>query len=224
MIVGIVIGRKGSVGFPNKNMARVCGKPICEYVITKAVLNCDKVYVTTDDPMIKYHGKSHGAEVIDRPPELCTKEALAEDVFTHAHKLINENVDLYALMMCNAPTFTGRHFAEGKKALENDYDSACTVSKYNMYSPSRMRIIKDNMLKPATCMTSDCDRDSSGDFYVYDCSLAIIKPSCLDDIDKGQSPQRWLGNKIYPIINDAGVDVDYEWQMGQVEWWLKKYC
>ncbi len=33
-------------------------------------------------------------------------------------------------------------------------------------------------------------------------------------------PQRWMGNKILPIYNNAGLDMDYEWQIGQVKWWL----
>jgi hypothetical protein len=30
-----------------------------------------------------------------------------------------------------------------------------------------------------------------------------------------------MGKKILPIYNEAGLDLDYEWQVGQVEWWLK---
>lgn len=223
MVVGIIIGRKGSTGFPNKNMARVCGRPMCEHVIIKATKACDKVYVSTDDPMIKYHAQSHKVEVINRSPELCTNEALGGDVYIHAYNVIPEKADYYALMMCNAPTFMPGHFAEGLKALHGDYDSVCTVSKYNMYSPSRMRVIRNGLLESAINMEENinCDRDSSGDFYIYDCSLAIVKPRCLENIEEGVPPQRWLGKKIYPLINDAGVDVDYEWQMGQVEWYLK---
>jgi len=31
-----------------------------------------------------------------------------------------------------------------------------------------------------------------------------------------------MGQKILPIRNDAGLDVDYEWQMPQAEYWLQK--
>ena len=26
--------------------------------------------------------------------------------------------------------------------------------------------------------------------------------------------------KILPIVNEAGLDIDYEWQIGQAQWWL----
>jgi len=28
---------------------------------------------------------------------------------------------------------------------------------------------------------------------------------------------------ILPIYNEAGLDMDYEWQVGQVDWWVKNY-
>jgi hypothetical protein len=36
-------------------------------------------------------------------------------------------------------------------------------------------------------------------------------------------PQRWMGQNILPIKNEAGFDLDYEWQLGQASWWLEKY-
>jgi len=40
---------------------------------------------------------------------------------------------------------------------------------------------------------------------------------------QGLPPQKWMGRKILPIYNNAGLDIDFEWQIGQIEWWLKKY-
>jgi hypothetical protein len=31
-----------------------------------------------------------------------------------------------------------------------------------------------------------------------------------------------MGRKIFPLIQEAGLDVDYQWQIGQVEYWLKE--
>ena len=58
-------------------------------------------------------------------------------------------------------------------------------------------------------------------------SILFIKPAPvklsknLDNLEQGMLPQKWMGNKILPIYNEAGLDMDYEWQVGQVEWWLK---
>ena len=29
------------------------------------------------------------------------------------------------------------------------------------------------------------------------------------------------GEKILPIVNDAGLDIDFEWQLGQIDWWIR---
>ena len=36
-------------------------------------------------------------------------------------------------------------------------------------------------------------------------------------------PQKWMGKKIAPIKSWGGCDVDYEWQIPAVEYWLKKH-
>ena len=44
----------------------------------------------------------------------------------------------------------------------------------------------------------------------------------LDYIKKGLLPQKWMGKKIASIPSWGGCDVDYEWQLPMVEFWLKK--
>ena len=109
------------------------------------------------------------------------------------------------------------------------YDSAVTVSRYNMYSPVRARRIgEDGLLHPFVSFESfelseaTCDRDCQGDVWFADCALSVVRPTNLEDLDKGIPPQKWMGNKIYPLTQEAGCDVDYEWQIPMVEWWLKR--
>ena len=42
-------------------------------------------------------------------------------------------------------------------------------------------------------------------------------------MEKGLLPQKWMGRKIAPIHSEGGCDVDYEWQLPMVEYWLKKH-
>jgi hypothetical protein len=91
------------------------------------------------------------------------------------------------------------------------------------------KINKDDLLEPFVPLetfgdpkTMTCDRDSSGDAWLADVALSLVRPRCLENIKDGLLPQKWMGNKIYPIENEAGLDIDYEWQWGQMEWWLKK--
>ena len=232
MVVGIIMGRKGSRGFPGKNHHVICGKPMVEWTIKHAVGSCiDRVFITTDDKKIVAIGESYGCDIIERPPELCDSSALGDAVYQHAYYEIVRRIGEIgaAVLMCaNAPTFSSEQVDEGVGVLLRDksYDSACTVSKYNWYSPNRARKIVDGAVVPYDSQLVDsgsCDRDSTGDCYFYDCCVGIARPHGLEHIEDGQMPQRWLAGRIYPIVNDGGLDIDSEFQLGQIEWWLRKY-
>jgi len=70
--------------------------------------------------------------------------------------------------------------------------------------------------------TLDCDRDSQGDVWFADMGVSVVRPKNLDHLRDGLLPQKWMGQKIYPIRSEAGLDVDYDFQVTQAEWWLKK--
>jgi len=120
---------------------------------------------------------------------------------------------------------------EGISALRRnpDYDSAVTVSCYNMWSPLRARKIgSDGLLHPFVPFetfgdpkTLNCDRDSQGDAWFADMGVSIVRPGNLDDLEEGLLPQKWMGQRIYPIKNVGGLDVDYAYQLPQAEFWLK---
>ena len=46
--------------------------------------------------------------------------------------------------------------------------------------------------------------------------------NCLDDLNYGILPQRWMGRKIYPIENWGGMDIDKVWQLPFVQYWLEE--
>jgi hypothetical protein len=240
MIAALMLGREGSTGFPGKNVYPVLGKPMMYYPLMagKNAKNVDKVYISTDSQKIKDIGTENGAEIIDRPPELCTAKALGEDAFVHGYREIKKRnpgkeIELIVLLFCNAATVTPAIIDLGIEALRKnkEYDSAVTVSRYNMWSPLRARKIgSDGLLHPFVPFevfgdpkTLNCDRDSQGDVWFADMGLSIVRPRCLENLSGGLLPQKWMGQKIYPLKQEAGCDVDYEWQMPGVEWWLKKY-
>lgn len=239
MIAALLLGREDSVGFPGKNVYKVLGRPLMEYPLL-AALNAnsvDEVYVSTDSKKIKKIGLKHNAKIIDRPAYLCTKEALGEDAYVHGYNYIKEKaineIELMVLLFCNAPCVLPQQIDQGIEVLRTNpqYDSAVTVSRYNMFSPVRARKIEnDGLLIPfipfenyPQGMNINCDRDVQGDAYFADVCLSVVRPHCLENLDYGILPQKWMGRKIYPIKQWGGLDVDYEWQIPQVEYWLKKH-
>ena len=90
MIAALLLGRKGSVGFPGKNLYPVLGKPLSWYPMdaAKRAGLVDKVYLSTDDEKLMELAKQSNVEVIERPAYLCTKEALGEDAYIHGYEEI----------------------------------------------------------------------------------------------------------------------------------------
>ncbi len=241
MICALMIGREGSTGFPGKNIVPVLGRPLMAYPLLAAQGSqyVERSYVSTDSPKIKAISLEYGARIIERPAELATAAALGDDVFAHGYRQIKaelqkdgETLEALALLFCNAPMVTGPLIDAGIEALRNDpeIDSAVSVSVYNMWSPLRARRLNaSGTLDPFVPFETfgdpkklNCDRDSQGEVYFADMGVSVVRPRCLDQVHDGLLPQRWMGKKIHPLKQWGGLDVDYEWQIPQVEFWLKK--
>jgi len=197
----------------------------------------DEVYVSTDSEQIKKIAIDLGAFIIERPPELATKEALGEDAYAHGFRYIRDilkkQIEVMVLLFCNAPTILARTIDDGIEILRGNpaLDSAVTVSCYNMWSPIRARRIdQSGLLQPfqpfeafGDISAFNCDRDSQGDVYFADMSVSIVRPRCLDDLAYGVLPQRWVGQRIHPLKQWGGCDVDFIWQVPGVEYWLREH-
>lgn len=242
MICALLLGREGSSGFPGKNTYPVLGRPLVAYPLLAAAgaASVDRVYLSTDSPALKRIGAEYGARIIDRPPHLASKEALGEDAYAHGYQTIaaqlaeeGDEVELMVLLFANAATILPATIDEGVDVLRRnpEFDSAVTVSCYNMWSPLRARKIGDDgLLHPFVPFetfgdpkTLNCDRDSQGDVWFADMAVSIVRPRCLDHLHDGLLPQKWMGQRIYPLKQWGGLDVDYDWQIPQVEHWLRAH-
>ena len=91
--IAIIPARSGSKGLKDKNIIKVCGKPLMSYSIEAAINSkCfDKVIVTTDSEKYAEIAKKYGAEVILRGERLSNDNATSymviEDVI---HKQSND--------------------------------------------------------------------------------------------------------------------------------------
>ena len=242
IICALMIGRSGSKGFPGKNLTKILGRTICEYplIAAKKSKYIKKIFISTDCPTIKKIGKKYNAHIFKRPKHLATDKALGDHVFEHSYfeikkllKTQNKKLEFLVLLMANAPTITEKLIDKGIKILKKNssLDSAVSTSVYNMWSPLRARKLgKSKILKPfvpfktfGNPKTLNCDRDSQGDVYYADMSVSVVRPRCLEKLNSGLLPQKWMGKKIAPIFSWGGCDVDYKWQLPSVEFWLRKH-
>lgn len=236
MIVSLIIGRGGSTGLPGKNTMNILGRPLMTYPIMAAKNSkyCNKIFLSTDSDEIKEIGKKNNVELIKRPEFLATKEALAEDAYIHGYneikKLINEEPEFIILLFCNGATVLSAQIDEAVEVLRKDekLDSACTVSSYDMWSPLRAKKIDENgKLVPFVPLeifgdNVTCDRGSQGQTWYADCSTFVVRPKCMLK-KNGDVPFTWLGRNIHPIKQWGGLDIDYNWQIPIVEFWLKSH-
>ena len=241
IVCALMIGRKNSVGFPGKNGYPVLGRPLAVYPLMAAKNSryIERLFVSTDSPEIMAIAEEQNAELIERPPELATKQALGEDVFAHGYQEIKRRlaseglrVDLMVLLFANAATLNADLIDRGIDTLHENkkFDSAVTTSIYNMWSPLRARKLgEDGCLSPMVPFETfgdplklNCDRDSQGDVHFADMSISVVRPECLENMEEGLLPQKWMGQSIASIPNWGGCDIDYEWQVPMVEFWLRK--
>ena len=241
MIIALMIGRAGSQGFPGKNTKKVLGKSLCEFPLIACQKSkyVKKIFVSTDCPLIKKISKKYNTEFIKRPKRLSSNKALGDHVFEHGYfeikKKLNikkNDIEFVVLLFANAATINSKIINRGIQILRKNkkFDSAVSTSVYNMWSPLRARkLSKDGTLRPfvpfktfGNPKTLNCDRDSQGDVYFADMSVSVVRPKCLENLKDGLLPQKWMGKKIAPIPSEAGCDIDYEWQMPGVKFWLKK--
>lgn len=235
MIAAILVGRGGSVGIPKKNILPILNRPLMAYPLLAAQnsKSVDTVYVSTESKDIMDVATNYGAKIINRPPELATSEAILEDVFVHAYEHIKtqekEDIELIILLMCNAVSVLPDTIDKGIEILRSkkDFDSAVTVSGYNMFTPIRARKIgEDGSLVPFVPFDQfnfkiDSNRQKQDTVYFHDCGASVIRPKCLEKIDEGLLPQKWMGKKIYPLTQEGVLDVDYPYELPIAEYWLK---
>lgn len=233
MYPALLIGRGGSRGLPRKNTSKVLDRPMMAYPLMAAANSTfiDEVYLSTDDAEIASIGRAHGTEIIDRPPELATSDALVEDVVVHGYQTMVRRrgpFGIFVLLLCNSATVTPGIIDKGVAMLEADseLDSALTVSRYNEYSPVRARRIDENgLIAPFVDVDSiagaSCDRDSQGDVYFCDGSVWVLRDRCTD-LSAGQLPFRWTGRRMAPLYQTGGLDIDNPDGAARTEWWLRE--
>lgn len=228
--VALLIGKKNSSGFPGKNIMEINGLPSCEYgFIAAKECTLDDIFVSTDSQEIAEIGSKYNAKWIERPPELATPEALTEDALIHAYNEICKIKipDIVVLLFANNPAISIKLIKDGISLLSKDksYDSAFSVCKYNMFSPTRARKIENNQIKPFVDLNVFGEissiRSSQGDVYFCDLSVQVIRGDVFTRMHKGMQPFQWMGNKSYPLYNDYGFDIDEPWQKAAIELWLR---
>ncbi len=233
--VALVIGKANSTGVPGKNVRHYLSQPSAEYSFQAArAVGVDEIFVSTDSPEIIEIGERYGASIINRPPSLCTPEALTEDVLEHASAFIEGALKvtpkIMTLLFANNPCVDPELLKKATKALlkNHELDSVFSVVRYDMFSPHRARKLgPDSEILPFIPDTVPLQisslRSEAGAVYFCDLSVQVIRWNTLKNLEAGTPPFRWMGEKSKGIVTDFGFDVDSEWQISVIEHWLESH-
>lgn len=141
-VVAIIPARKGSKGLPQKNLARLCGKPLVAWSIEQArhSRTIDQVWVSSDSDEILEVAEQFGARPIRRPAHLATDEAPSESAWLHALDLIEKAEGLVDLVVGMQPTSPIREPSDLDDAIalfqDRHYDSmfsCCEVGDFFLW-------------------------------------------------------------------------------------------
>lgn len=235
MNIAILFGRKNSKSVKNKNILSFFGKPAFSYPLD-AALNCksiDQIYVSTDSNKIIDYCKKKNCKIIERPKKLCTDGALLEDAIQHAVDVCfreNKKIRNFVILLCNSICITSKELEKGIDIMNKfKPDSVTTISKFNMFSPIRAKKIQGKFIDtyiPNKVMKNytdlSCDRDKSVDTFFCTGSFTVSQSKILKNLKKNPYPFRWIGKKTRHFIqNDCVGDIDFEWQIPVIKWWLK---
>ena len=150
-IFAIIPARGGSKGLTGKNIKPLNGKPLICHTIGEVLKSkyLDKVFVSTDDPLIANISKRCGAEIIERPEELARDESPTIDAIFHAIDTIKEvsDQDIIILLQATSPL---RNVDDINNAFElflnNECESVVSVCKVE-HSPYWFKVIEEGYLK-----------------------------------------------------------------------------
>ena len=128
----------------------------------------------------------------------------------------------------NVPELLVSLFVQLEKPIQKARMSrTLEISGYNMFTPIRARRVKDGLLQPFIPLDKfnfkiDSNRQKADMVYFHDCGVSVVRPECIENYKEGLLPQKWMGHKIFPLIQQGGLDIDYKYEIPIAEGWLKE--
>ena len=154
-VLVVIPARSGSKGLPGKNIKRICGRPLLQWVILTALKSrwVDKVIFSSDSKKYGRIAAQAGAEVpFIRPKTLASDAACDLEVLKHAVNWIKKNTDfnpdIIVRLQPTNPTFPFQLLDLGIEKLANSksYDSIRPISPSAKHPLKMWKIRKNEKL------------------------------------------------------------------------------
>lgn len=228
-IFALQTARAGSKSVPNKNIKIIDKKPLFYHNVSECEKNqlIKKIFISTDCDYIKNYNMSSKVQIIDRPKNLCLDYSSHKEVMKHAileiEKQTKNKVDLILVLLGNSCGMKSEDISNAYKIIKENpsIDSVESVSKFNMFNPFRAMKIIDNKVetfldekeilenKRSNLIN---DKGSAGDIYFFNGSFWLTRRRNIFS-KTGKLPYQWLGENVYPYIQETCMEIDDTWQL-----------
>ena len=229
-VAALVMGRAGSVGVPGKNIRMVAGHPLVWYPIQAALKArlVDKVYVTTDCPVIAEIAVKAGAIFIERPAELAQADSEMSDAIVHALSHMFPSPAIVVSMHANCGIHREGLVDECVQRLFDDssLDSCVSARVEQNCHPYRLKkVLPDGTLSNWVAVPDSVANNRQA---IKERAVALEgacrawRPyRCLPP--RGQPPFRYLGRRIGWVENPDGLDIHDEIDVTITERWHRDH-
>ena len=133
--IGLIPARKGSKGLLNKNILKLCSKPLVQHTIDAALEASflDEVWVSSDDKEVLRLAKSLNVKGLLRPAEFASDHSTAIEVVNHFISTLsidkNSQDNFIVYLQPTSPMRNAKHIDESiKLLLANKKNSLLSIS------------------------------------------------------------------------------------------------
>lgn len=221
-VVCFICARKGSKGLRNKNIDKICGKPLIVWSIEQAKNSklVDEIVVSTDCDNIASVSRDNGAKVyFMRPDHLSDDESGKWQVWQHAiteyRKITGNDMDIFLDLDCTSPL---RNVSDIDNAINlytsSNVDAVFSICEAKKNPYFNMVEYKNNILQLSKKLDSRIvRRQDAPKVYEHAASIYVISPNFLL---KGTGLLD--GNAIgYEMPNERCIDIDSNFDYRLVE-------
>jgi len=135
-IYAFIFARGGSKGVPDKNIKKMCGKPLIAYSIEIAqnIDVIEKIFVSTEDENISRIASAYGVDIIQRPKSLAQDDSSEWLAWQHAVNWLerrDDSFDVFLSLPTTSPLRKKKDVASCLDALDNESDVVIGITKAN---------------------------------------------------------------------------------------------
>ena len=221
MNIALILGKNYPTDFERYSLP-ILGRPVASYVIdaAKNTAGIDRVFLSTDSEKLKHIGaSSSGVTLIERDSSTLS---LVEEIRTSLvkiEKIIGSKPSITVIMFANSPCITPDMLFNGISFLENnaEYDSYVSAMQRSEFTPARLFSLEGSKLVRSKSTVSQVPKES----YFLDHRIMVTRTKTIFSNSDNGMIESILGENIQPVIQTSGIwDIDYPWQVPQVEHWL----